>query len=116
MDCEEIELKMPEGYKKDVTVCRNVDMPPNIKGATNGDDLILISSYLDDLPVSDPDLYVMIHEANHIYYPDKSEYEIRVLSDKDYHRLTGEKIDTTRYLSNGEEYVRYAERSIRGFD
>lgn len=116
MDCEEIQLGMPGGYKKDVTVCRNVDMPPNIKGATNCDDLILINSYLDDLPVSDPDLYVTIHEANHIYYPDKGEYEIRVISDRDYYRLTGEKINTVRYLSNGEEYERYAERLGKEFD
>jgi hypothetical protein len=116
MDCEEIQLGMPGGYKKDVTVCRNVDMPPNIKGATNGEDLILISKYLDDLHVSDPDLYVMIHEANHIYYPKKSEYEIRVISDRDYYRLTGEKINTVKYLSNGEEYVRYAERLGKEFD
>jgi hypothetical protein len=116
MNCEEIQLGMPGGYKKGVTVCRDVDMPPHIKGVTNGDDLILISKYLDDLPVSDPDLYVMIHEANHIYYPKKSEYEIRVISDRDYYRLTGERINTVKYLSNGEEYNRYAERAGIGFD
>jgi hypothetical protein len=116
MDCKEIELEMPGGYKKDVTVCRNVDMPPNIKGATNGDDLILISKYLDDLHVSDPDLYVMIHEANHIYYPRKSEYEIRVISDRDYYRLTGEKINTVDYLLTNEDYKKYADNLIREFD
>ena len=116
MNCEEIELSMPGGHKKDVTVCRNVNMPPNIKGATNGDDLILISKYLDDLPVSDPNLYVVIHETNHIYFPNKSEYEIRVMSDRDYYRLTGESIDTTKYLSNEEYYTRYIERLSEEFD
>lgn len=116
MNCTDIELNMPEGYKKDVTVCRDVDMPPYIKGATNGDDLILISGYLDDLHVSDPDLYVMIHETNHIYYPDKSEYEIRVISDRDYYRLTGERINTVKYLSNGEDYKRYRECLCKKFD
>ncbi len=116
MKCEEIELDMPGGYKKDVTVCRDVNLPPNIKGVTNGDDLILINRYLSDLGVSDPELYVMIHEANHIYYPRKSEYEIRVISDRDYHRLTRENINTVDYLLTNEDYKKYADNLIREFD
>jgi len=99
MECRQIELEMPEGYKKDVTVCKDVDLPSHIKGATNKEDIILISKYLSDLDVPDPELYVWIHEFNHMLYPEKTEYEIRRISDKEYKMRTGIEIDTTSYFS-----------------
>jgi len=99
MECKQVEVEMPEGYKKDINVCTGIPMPRNIKGMTNKEDLIVISNYLDDLGISDPELYVFIHELNHIRHPEKSEYEIRKMSDRDYRMITGEETDTTCYFS-----------------
>jgi len=119
MQCEKVEIEMPEGYKKEVIECEDVDLPRNIKGKTNKIDLILIGEYLEDLKeigISRPKLYVRIHERYHMKHPEKGEYEIREMSDKEYYRLTGESVDTTAYLSVGEDYSRYANSLIRKFD
>jgi len=54
MRCKQVELVMPEGHKKDVTVCDKVKLPTHIKGATNKTDLILINEYLSDLGIPNP--------------------------------------------------------------
>ena len=112
MKCKEVELEMPEGYKRDVTVCDDVKLPTHIKGATNKTNLILISEYLDDLGIPYPELYVWIHESNHVKYPRKSEYEIRRMSDREYERKTGIKIDTTSYFN----YIKNLKNLQLGFD
>jgi hypothetical protein len=119
MQCEKVEIEMPEGYKKEVIECEDVDLPRNIKGETNKIDLILIGKYLEDLKeigISRPKLFVRIYERYHMKHPEKDEYEIREMTDKEYYRLTGEKVDTTAYLSSGEEYSRYTNKLIRKFD
>jgi len=119
MQCEKVEIEMPEGYKKEVIECEDVDLPRNIKGETNKIDLIFIGKYLEDLKeigISRPKMYVRIHERYHMKHPEKGEYEIREMSDKEYYRLTGERVDTITYLSSREDYPRYAENLIRKFD
>lgn len=101
MYCVPVEIEMPDGYKRNVDLCRDADLPRNIKGVTNKKDKILISKYLDDLydlGISEPETYVLIHEANHILHPEMSEYQIRKKSDVDYKAITGEKIDTAGYF------------------
>jgi hypothetical protein len=117
MECVPIELEMPDGYKRNVDVCRDAKLPRNIKGTTNKKDKILISRYLDDLHelgISDPERYVLIHECFHILHPEKSEYEIRRLADKEYEWQTGEKIDTTTYF-NFLEHIRKTESATRDY-
>ena len=107
MGCTQVEINMPEGYKKKVNVCKTSYLPRNVKGATNKRDLILINEYLDDLGIKDPELYVWIHERRHMQHPEKGEYKIRLESDEEYYQRTGEKINTAG------DYLRYA-NSMRG--
>ena len=117
MRCEQVELKMPEGYKRDVTVCYGVKLPRNVKGATNKTNLVLINEYeyLEDLRklgIRYPLLYVKIHEFNHIRNSEKSEYEIREMSDKDYEDATGEKINTTIGFPDYRNYIKRLEKEF----
>lgn len=103
MKCRPVEIEMPEGYTKEVTECNEVrDMPKNLKGVAVYDrDLILINEDLEDLKklgISNPELYVSIHEKEHFKHPYltgiRGEYKIRKISDKKYEMETGERIDT----------------------
>jgi len=115
MKCKQVELEMPEGHTKDVTVCKTGLLPSYIKGLTNKTDLVLINKYLGDLRelgISHPELYVDIHELNHIKFPEESEYEIRVRSDKEYKEVTGEKINTSVGFLGYTNYVKRLEREF----
>ena len=114
MECRQVEIDMPEGYKKGVTVCDDVGfLPPNIKGVTNKRNLILISRYLHDLGIPNPKLYVWIHERNHVRHPEKTEYEIREISDKEYYNRTGIRINTTNdYLFYEKVHKSFNRRSV----
>jgi len=109
MRCIQTEIPMPGGYKRRVDVCRTSSLPYNVKGATNKRDLILINEYLEDLNVSDPDLYVWIHERNHMQHPEKGEFKIRRMSDKEYYQKTGERINTAldylNYLNSSRNSI-----------
>lgn len=108
MECRQYEIGF-DGYRKLVDVCKDADLPPYIKGATNKTDKIWINKYLDDLHdigISDPETYVLIHECFHILHPEKSEYEIRRLSDEEYEYQTGEKIDTTSFFEKIDSKTR----------